>query len=102
MAYSEFRNYSRTFASATFAVDPSAAPNSLPSGRKGDLLAPLLQGVIMAAFRRRFGFTLIDLLVVIAVLVLLAGLLFPAILRTRERASRIACSNKMRQLGIAM
>lgn len=56
----------------------------------------------MQNIRSRRGFTLIELLVVVAIIALLAAILFPVFGRARENARRSGCQNNLKQIGLGI
>lgn len=48
------------------------------------------------------GFTLIELLVVVAIIAVLAAILFPVFARARENARRASCMSNLKQISLAL
>ncbi|MFO0819810.1 MAG: DUF1559 domain-containing protein [Pirellulales bacterium] len=59
-------------------------------------------GLVRHALRGRRAFSMVECLVVLAVLLIVVGLALPAVLAARESVRRVCCGNQLRQQGLGL
>ncbi len=59
-------------------------------------------GLVRHALRGRRAFSMVECLVVLAVILIVIGLALPAVLAARESVRRVCCGNQLRQQGLGL
>ncbi len=88
---------------------PAEAGAEVPRTRTEELTQAAVEGVWKLIFsqaqanrRARAGFTLVELLVVVAIVSVLMALLVPALSAAKDLANRAACASNMKQIGLGL
>src|SRR4051812_24313988 len=78
---------------------PSPAPVARWSATTGSVITASIPGGNAMKHQRRSGFTLFQLLIVLALLLILLALLLPALAQARLAAARMQSQNNLRHIG---
>jgi len=78
-------------------TEPNASLAAFKSSRNGRCIMDSRYRV-----RKTFGFTLIELLIVVAIITVIAAILFPVFVTVRERGRRTVCQSNLKQIALAM
>jgi prepilin-type processing-associated H-X9-DG protein len=56
---------------------------------------------MLIRYPRRFGYTLVEMLILLGIFVVLVSLSIPAVVKAREASGRVRCANNLRRIGEA-